>query len=46
MAERVKQETEIRDHLIERVLSEIPYTRLNVIRQTDFRIMQISVSGL
>lgn len=29
MAERVKQETEIRDHLIERVLSEIPYTRLN-----------------
>ena len=29
MAERVKQETEIRDHLIERVLSQIPYTRLN-----------------
>ena len=26
---RFHQETEIRDHLIERVLSEIPYTRLN-----------------
>ncbi len=29
MSERIKQETEIRDHLIERVLSEIPYARLN-----------------
>ena len=29
MAERIQQETEIRDHLIKRVLSEIPYTRLN-----------------
>lgn len=29
MAERIRQETELRDHLIERVLSEIPYTRLN-----------------
>lgn len=29
MTERIKQETELRDHLIERVLSEIPYTRLN-----------------
>lgn len=29
MTERIKQETEIRNHLIKRVLSEIPYTRLN-----------------
>ncbi len=29
MAERIQQETEIRDHLMKRVLSEIPYTRLN-----------------
>lgn len=29
MTERIKRETELRDHLIERVLSEIPYTRLN-----------------
>lgn len=29
MDERAKQESELRDYLIERVLSEIPYTRLN-----------------
>ncbi len=29
MEERIKYETELRDYLIERVLSEIPYTRLN-----------------
>ena len=29
MTERIKKETELRDHLIKRVLSEIPYTRLN-----------------
>lgn len=29
MTERIEQETDIRDHLIGRVLSEIPYTRLN-----------------
>ncbi len=29
MEERIQYETELRDYLIERVLSEIPYTRLN-----------------
>ena len=29
MAERSAYETKLRDHLIERVTSEIPYTRLN-----------------
>lgn len=29
MEERMKKETEIRDYLIERILKEIPYTRLN-----------------
>ena len=29
MEERSKRETELRDHLIERVMKEIPYTRLN-----------------
>ena len=29
MQERTKKETEVRDYLIERVLDEIPYTRLN-----------------
>lgn len=29
MEERTKKEIELRDHLIERILSEIPYTRLN-----------------
>ena len=29
MEERIKKETELRDYLIKRVLSEIPYTRLN-----------------
>lgn len=29
MAERIKQEQELRNHLIERILKEIPYTRLN-----------------
>ena len=29
MEERIKKETELRDYLIERVLAEIPYTRLN-----------------
>lgn len=29
MAEREKHESELRDYLIERVMSEIPYTRLN-----------------
>lgn len=29
MTERIRLETELRDHLIKRVLSEIPYTRLN-----------------
>lgn len=29
MAERIKKESELRDHLIKRVLSEIPYTKLN-----------------
>jgi cysteine desulfurase len=29
MEERSKKETELRDHLIERVLAEIPYVRLN-----------------
>ena len=29
MEERTKKETELRDHLIERVLAEIPYVRLN-----------------
>lgn len=29
MAEQIKKETELRDHLIKRILSEIPYTRLN-----------------
>lgn len=29
MEERIKKETELRDHLIERVLKEIPHTRLN-----------------
>lgn len=29
MSERVKYETELRDYLIDRVLKEIPYTRLN-----------------
>ena len=29
MEERVKKEAELRDYLIERVLTEIPYTRLN-----------------
>lgn len=29
MEERSRKETELRNHLIERVLSEIPYTRLN-----------------
>ena len=29
MEVRIKKETALRDHLIERVLSEIPYTRLN-----------------
>jgi len=29
MEERMKKETELRDYLIERILKEIPYTRLN-----------------
>ncbi len=29
MDERIKKETELRDHLIDRILAEIPYTRLN-----------------
>ncbi len=29
MEERAKKETELRDYLIERVISEVPYTRLN-----------------
>ena len=29
MDERIAYETELRDHLIERVLNEIPYSRLN-----------------
>lgn len=29
MEERIKKETELRDYLIERILKEIPYTRLN-----------------
>lgn len=29
MEERMKKETELRDYLIERILTEIPYTRLN-----------------
>ena len=29
MEERMKKETELRDHLIDRVLAEVPYTRLN-----------------
>lgn len=29
MNDRIKQETELRDYMIERVLAEIPYTRLN-----------------
>ena len=29
MEERMKKETELRDYLIERILEEIPYTRLN-----------------
>ena len=29
MEERTKKETELRDHLIDRILSEIPYARLN-----------------
>lgn len=29
MAERAEKEKELRDHMIQRVLSEIPYTRLN-----------------
>ena len=29
MEERTKKETELRDHLIDRILAEIPYTRLN-----------------
>lgn len=29
MVERTEQERKLRDHLIERVLSEVPYTRLN-----------------
>ena len=29
MQERMKKETELRDYLIERILKEIPYTRLN-----------------
>lgn len=34
MDERIKKETELRDYLIDRVLSEIPYTRLNGHRTT------------
>ncbi len=33
MEERTKKETELRDYLIERVLAEVPYTRLNGDRQ-------------
>lgn len=29
MDERIKKETELRNHLIDRILAEIPYTRLN-----------------
>ena len=29
MEDRMKQETDIRDHMIHRILSEIPYSRLN-----------------
>lgn len=29
MDERIKKETEMRDHLIDRILAEIPFTRLN-----------------
>ena len=29
MSERIEKETELRDYLIERVMSEIPYTKLN-----------------
>ena len=29
MAERTQKETELRDYLIDRVLKEVPYTRLN-----------------
>lgn len=34
MDSRMKYETELRDHLIERVLTEIPYTRLNGERES------------
>lgn len=34
MDERIKKETELRDYLIDRVLAEIPYTRLNGHRST------------
>lgn len=33
MEERIQYETALRDHLIERVLAEIPYTRLNGARE-------------
>ena len=29
MDKRIKQETELRDYLIDRILAEVPYTRLN-----------------
>ncbi len=47
MEERTKKETEVRDYLIDRVLNEIPYCRLNGHRQqTAFRTMPTSASSL
>lgn len=42
MEERMKKETELRDYLIERILKEIPYTRLNGHSKKRLPIMSIS----
>lgn len=39
--QRIKKETEMRNYLINKVLNEIPYVRLNGTRQTDCREMLI-----
>jgi cysteine desulfurase len=47
LGNRIAYETELRDYLIERVLKEIPYSRLNGERgRRDFLIIQISASNI
>lgn len=39
MQERTKKETELRDYLMDRVMDEVPFTRINGSRTSRLRIM-------